>query len=422
MPRKKDKVPEIILRHEIFRDTRREEYVTKDPEKVLFLKIQQRTDIATMVDAMETDKAIHFAVNEYHIHLGNKASFYRRTGRSGFSFIKDTRELHVWFNMPILKIFNSAFELDKDFEKFMKMEWLSQIKNWPAYLTKGMLKEIFMGRISNPEKFYKYFLRRIVKINVPVAKFVRYMHEVHFMRNETTPKSKCFILQYAKNAESAIDHFIKEGSTMLPQSYHDLFNQAVQLDERIRFNWGACRMEKEHRKFTDRILKVMLKYSPTAEIYNYRYLHELLLPSGYELITTERDLLIEGTRQHNCVYTNYRGEVKKRRTYIFKADVQGKHLTIQVSVYSREINPEYQYEADNAYKICAELNKEYVAHVGQIASSYNRNAPNEAVIVMKGIVKQQGDLFLKETIDYEIEQTQLIGQGSEKKEDVEIFW
>jgi hypothetical protein len=110
---------------------------------------------------------------------------------------------------------------------------------------------------------------------------------------------------------------------------YDIIKQAKALGKKINPMWSKKRMEEEHQKWTQEIMR-MEAADMEDEIVDWPQIN---LPENFELITTKRRLFEEGATMHHCIFTNYWDRVRTKRYMVLHVkDSQGNAATAGLKV------------------------------------------------------------------------------------------
>lgn len=135
----------------------------------------------------------------------------------------------------------------------------------------------------------------------------------------------------------------------------DYVNMAIELKQPIDITAGKKKIGQLHDELIDKAtvranrgIKLTIPETP---------MKYLLLPKEFTPVRTKKALLLEGRINHNCVGT-YINRINKGRCVIYTADINGEHLTIEIS---RRRNELYVKQCRASYnRSPSEETKEYV--------------------------------------------------------------
>lgn len=178
------------------------------------------------------------------------------------------------------------------------------------------------------------------------------------------------------NTDSLTKDFIIENAHLLKDTlrYADMFGETVNA------KWNKKRLKVEHDRMYKKYVDIILEFEPLREL-NIRPIYlEFQKYTGFNMLTTNHQLIEEGKKQNHCVGT-YVGQVNEGSCAIYT-----------IGEYTMEIRFDKRGHYDN------ELNR-YVKqdrklHLNQIRGYNNKQAPKD----LEEIVKSAIDTF-NETMD-----------------------
>lgn len=248
----------------------------------------------------------------------NKKLYLKPCRQKGFSFNKQTKELKLWFGTNL-----TALDKLKQVLNMLKLEWVTE-SNLTGYLTKGLLQKILVGKITNPLDACKYIItyNRFQKTTSP--KFL--MKWIISNRNDKR------VLMSAKYVAKDVNHFLNPAETSIGRLMYaqenllfDCFRQASILEEKIDFKWSLSRLKQEHTDWTARIMEMEVGMFEDIQL----PIDKLpKLPPEFEIITSRKRLLNEGTVMKHCIYTNYAEEWEAGEYLVLHCIYNGEEVTI----------------------------------------------------------------------------------------------
>lgn len=133
--------------------------------------------------------------------------------------------------------------------------------------------------------------------------------------------------------------------------FYDTCLMSKTLNKRLNGKWTPKRLKLEHDRWSMEITNALLSAEPLRELKLRPIYQQFAEFSGYDLLTTNRDMLYEGLRQHHCVGT-YIHNVEKRGQAIFSVD----GYTLQVGVknyyelYNMQLKGRYNQNPTTEFK------------------------------------------------------------------------
>ena len=173
----------------------------------------------------------------------------------------------------------------------------------------------------------KSMLRHLFKCPYPVAKMLSENNEPY------NPWDYIKVWKEQKKVLINIDNLKAEFRNS--PYFHDSTIMAASLGKKINCSWGLKRLKQEHDLYSKQIVDVILEFEPLRPL-NIRSVYKAFAEfSGFELLTTNHDLIAEGKKMSHCVgtyssnvnsgscaifrYKNHTLDVRYSKPYIFKA-------------------------------------------------------------------------------------------------------
>jgi hypothetical protein len=152
--------------------------------------------------------------------------------------------------------------------------------------------------------------------------------------------------------------------------FRDLFQQAAQLDKKIKLSWSDRKVHDVHMKWTEEIHKIKCRNCSTKPI--WKIIPEL--PEGVELLNSEMRIAEEGQKMHHCIYVVYNSSLITRRCMAFHVN----DFTVMFNVdRSGDVSFNQAYKAWNK-PLSAEERKaaESLASIAFEIVCLNKDLPN----------------------------------------------
>ena len=307
---KKEKLP-VLYRE----DTR--------PNKNDFSRIEifQKSITGTVSSVVGDTKHWCAFIDYYSLYALGDRIFWKKTISRSVTY-KDGR---LYGNIePFFKLVCKVFKLD----------WVSG-HNCVRHLIndrKDLWQMVLSGKITNPEKLFKYFSKKYFK-GAYSYRSLKTLYEC--------PKiignfgiTLWDVYYYTTNPELTILNFLKAtkdplnlceeaypGSTSWKQTFCDTIRHCRMLNQRIDPKWSIKRL-RDVRQQQIRIvnLKKIEAINPEPVAPEYQRV-------GLSLILDERTCFSEGLNMSNCVHS-YWNSIKEGRYLIAKGNINGEHLNI----------------------------------------------------------------------------------------------
>ena len=119
-------------------------------------------------------------------------------------------------------------------------------------------------------------------------------------------------IPYINNIESLQPNWFEGGVDI----FHDTLKMAKTLDKRVNASWTPRRLKEEHDKWA-KVLSDIVFIDGNRDMNIGQLFKDFAEHSGYELITTTKDMAYEGKRQNHCV-ASYVNTVESGTSAIFR--------------------------------------------------------------------------------------------------------
>jgi len=94
--------------------------------------------------------------------------------------------------------------------------------------------------------------------------------------------------------------------------YRDLLDSAIQLNEVVDFTWSERRMREEHQRQINELNRREIEEKEQVPVFNI-----VCTEPNIRLLNTEKEVFLEGTTMHHCLYTNYWNRIKAKNYIAF---------------------------------------------------------------------------------------------------------
>ena len=153
--------------------------------------------------------------------------------------------------------------------------------------------------ISNKIYNQKKALTHEYKTTEPVAKLLHKLLHSHDSHAHNLVKAIEGYMPYIKNIESLQEDWFMNKNIGI---FHDTLKMGKILNKQVNASWTARRLKEEHDKWA-KIISDIVFIDGNRDMNINKIYKDFSEHSGYELITTTRDMAYEGKRQNHCVAT-----------------------------------------------------------------------------------------------------------------------
>ena len=256
----------------------------------------------------------------YSRESNNWAISYKHKTKS-FYFIDHAKRIKQ-LNLGYITMVNNDVE-NKAYEYMLKkFAWIRNLSEF-KYANSLTFNTIVRHKLYNE----KAMLRHLFKCPYPVAKMLSENNEPY------SPWDFIKVWKEQKKVLINIENLTAEFRNS--PYFHDSTIMAASLGKKINCSWGLKRLKQEHDLYSKEIVDVILEFEPLRPL-NIRSVYKAFAEfSGFELLTTNHDLIAEGKRMSHCVgtyssnvnsgacaifrYKNHTLDVRYSKPYIFKA-------------------------------------------------------------------------------------------------------
>lgn len=320
--------------------------------------------------------------NEERIYFVEYETYIKRIGRNFFK--KKTPIQWIYISNKEISIKCGTLFILKFLEE-CGITWFKEIscRTKDLYFDKvPIFKGIIIGTIYSEETLYRAIARRIYHTNVSWKIMKQYcelepFHMISFYD----------LKEFTKNLENSISIYCScNYKTLL----RDVLHNAIQLNQTVNFRWSHNRILSEHLKQIEKLTEKEINSKSQEEIYETEISN---FPTTMKLLNTEKDIFLEGSYMHHCLYHNYYRRIKYHSYIAFHLIApeectlginfrDGKPIFDQVYLrYDKHVKPEteeyckkfisdyekeliklfsepFELEFDNTYNANAVLNQE----------------------------------------------------------------
>lgn len=301
-------------------DGRLDEFFQKSPNEQRFCYFYKRDyDKDVFLRLVETEKNVILSLKEKSIAF------------SGDHFFISSKELGVFnYNKMEKKVKCNTFsktEVLRALIEFPQFDWLKDARD-QKYVSDTMfcnsiVRDILLGKLTNAEGIVKKYLalNKIKRVNwrtfaIYSTQLYSYQqYPIAWMQSHTTDTNAALMVMISGRVEIDDNKPTpeqKEKSTI----FYDMLKEAMALDVRVNPRWSLKRMKEEHKKMTEELMKKDLEGKKQVNIYG----DSPKFDYPCKLLSTEREVFMEGSEMHHCLYTCYWHDIKEHKYLAFAFD------------------------------------------------------------------------------------------------------
>ena len=256
-----------------------------------------------------TDDCIYYVVSTKRLGRRGKTFYPREDHKETIYIGKNSIGFHSVSSKTLL-----------DFLKILEIDWFRDIDSnilSQGFFNKTIFRRIITNRIYNEETFYKSIATCMYGIKNVSWKTVRKYYELKYgSENVFGPFidiSLTDLYYFTKNIDQSVNILID--NSFDASKYSDLISSAVKLDQVVDFAWSAKRIEEEHKRQTEALMAKELGSKKIVPIYDTG-----TMEFPFRLLNTEKDIFIEGTIMHHCLYNCYYDRISNHDYIAFHLD------------------------------------------------------------------------------------------------------
>ena len=299
---------------------------------------------------------IYFSRYMMRVNKSAKSYYIKRTSKQGLSW-KESK-FNIWFGGNIEQ-FTPCFN-----HIFTYMNWNFTDPALYGYITKGILTNLFKGKITNNKDLLKYYCKS-VRIN---CSYDLLQKAICTSGHQSLDKMNFYRYAIvAKNVDHFLERFLAEKNILRNTNITDLVAQYLILKKKIDFKWSDKRIAEEHKAATKIIMDEELLHLEDIEV-EYP---TLSFPEEAKFIPLDslKKIYNEGSTMGHCLYTNYWGNIKSMSYLAYHIIAGNEEATLGCSFYSGKIslnqcygrhNTEVSDKMKNIYEKFLECNKDKI--------------------------------------------------------------
>lgn len=270
------------------------------------------------------DGVIYYSETTRVVGKGNKKYFIRQVKKTGFTFTG--KKLEFWYGASIKDFISDAYSIFHT----LKIDWWKC--QYSQYLTKGLMEKVMLSKITNPTDFARAILKLYRIENGSHKLLLKAMTDHNFNK-----RIMLRALQTCKNFNHYLNFLTDkrktdEGNAIWP-ILEDMQEQALQLECKIDYTWSHKRIHNEHTNMTMKLMEYEGQNLSDEPLEHLLTMKEVIpvLPS-MKLLTSEKEVFVEGSNMKHCVYTNYWDRIKDRRYLVFHIHMNDQDWTLGLNM------------------------------------------------------------------------------------------
>ena len=287
---------------------------TKEQRFCYFYKRDCGKDV--FLRLIETEKNVILSVKEKSIAFSGEHFFISSGEVSVFNYNKMEKRVKCnTFNKP---------EVLRALIEFPQFDWLKVARD-QKYVSDTMfcnsiVRDILLGKLTNAEGIVKKYLALNKIKGVQWKSFAIYsclyrQFPIVWMDRHTTNINAAMEVMIKGDTDFE-GHKPTEEEREKSRLFRDMLFEAMALDVIINPKWSLSRMKEEHQKMTDELMKKDLEGKKQVNIYG----DSPKFDYPCKLLSTEREVFMEGSEMHHCLYTCYWHDIKEHKYLAFAFD------------------------------------------------------------------------------------------------------
>jgi hypothetical protein len=228
---------------------------------------------------------------------------------------------------------------------------------WVQFLMENnLLTHISVNTIKKQKLFtLKKALQYKYKTNYPTAKLL-HLNSNYFTSFDLPKKRK-----YLKNFESIKKSWLNQKSDFFGY-FQDTLRMAETLDRQVNCSWSDSRLKEEHDKWSDEITEIIYNEA-NRDLKIKKVFTEFRDFSNLNMLTTTKEMYLEGKKQSHCVGT-YVQKVDNGRCAIFTYN----KYTIEVGI---KVNNQLYVVQCRGFRN-KNADEESMSHINDLISQFNK--------------------------------------------------
>lgn len=214
------------------------------------------------------------------------------------------------YNLEIIKFYET-----------IGITWVQSLPScYLVYLiNSNLMKAIISNRIYNKETLVKRIGTQIYKVkNVEWKLLAFHLEKIMGLGGyQFNPYDLYLFTKDINNSLRAIKKEIEKNTTDNNLSLlKDLLLDAIKLDKKVDFSWSEKRMNQEHLNMTRELMEEELREKEAISLYD-ETIKKGIETTDIKLLSSEKEVFLEGKMMGHCVYTNYFNRINKKQYLAF---------------------------------------------------------------------------------------------------------
>lgn len=239
-------------------------------------------------------------------------------------------------------------------------------------------KTVHESKVSRSLTFNKVVEDELFKLKDMTRQVLGVHHKLGMMIAE----SKTFKQMVSESSGKGVKHWKElmktlDGVDLLTDEminspyFYDTCKMARTLGRKVNCKWGLKRLKEEHDTWAKEITRIILECELEYDL-NIRPIYKAFAEySGFNLLSTNKDMLAEGMIQNHCVGT-YINKVEKGQCAIYHVD----GYTLELSHVTESFKVKESFEEGSGFPTYRNVEKKVLKNV-QFRGKYNAEAPKE---------------------------------------------
>lgn len=235
---------------------------------------------------------------------------YKRLARRGKTFYPvESERQSIYIGKNEISFHRAAETQVLEFLSILGISWFKDIDSnilRILFNNKTIFRRVITNRIYNEETLYKsaaICIHGLKKVSwKTIRKYYQFIYgSKNFLFNRFFSLNDLYY--FTKNIDQSVD-IIQTFSEIDDNIYSDLLQSAIKLNETVDFTWSRKRIAEEHKRQTETLLTKELNAKKEIPIYDTLSMH-----FPFKLLNTEKDIFIEGSTMHHCLYNCYYNKI-----------------------------------------------------------------------------------------------------------------
>lgn len=256
-----------------------------------------------------TNEAYYCSFKDNTLFFGKKITTIHRCGKKFYP-------KHTWTDTIVIKgnkINTSALSIGglRQFLSIINVDTRfiddEPINNCATYLLKPIIiADVLRKKVYNRETLCKTVLSKIYHL-----KGFNWKLFYEYLKYGANYCSIFDLKDFTKDLNASLRTLVNLGDVYNPV-YRDLLDCAVKLNEVVDFTWSQKRIKEEHQRQINELNRKEIEAKEQIPVFNF-----VCTEPNIRLLNTEKEVFLEGTTMHHCLYTNYWNRIKAKNYIAF---------------------------------------------------------------------------------------------------------